>query len=192
MNYSYNKPFCSWWAHLLYIVACLSLGFYVGANYYYYTPFYVPVTKAVAQIQPTSNSTVTGTITFEQHNDGMHVTGTIGNLTPGKHGFHIHEYGDGSCSDGMCTGDHFNPTKAPHGGRDSEHRHAGDFGNVEADQNGVATVDFVDKGLQLNGSHSILGRALIVHAGEDDLVSQPSGNSGARIGCGVIGSAKAK
>lgn len=190
MSYSYHKPFHGVMAHVLYIVATLSLAFYVGTNYYHYGPFFESVTKAVAHMYPTSNSSVTGTIVFEQQNDGLHVTGQINNLTPGKHGFHVHEHGDASCSDGMCTGDHFNPTKAKHGGLDSAERHVGDFGNIEADQNGTATIDFVVKDLELNGPNSIIGRALIVHADPDDLVSQPSGNSGKRIGCGVIGRAK--
>jgi Cu-Zn family superoxide dismutase len=190
MSYSYHKPFHGVCAHTLYTVAALSVGFYTGAIYYYYVPSYDTVTKAVAQIYPNNTTTTTGTIIFEQQGNGVHVTGQIRNLTPGKHGFHIHEHGDASCSDGMCTGDHFNPTHTHHGDLNSTERHVGDFGNVEADENGVAYVDFVVKGLHLNGPYSILGRAVIVHADKDDLVSQPSGNSGKRIGCGVIGRAK--
>ncbi len=89
----------------------------------------------------------------------------------------------------MCTGGHFNPTNSIHGSREGAKRHVGDFGNLEADETGVAHLDFVDKGIELNGPHSIIGRGLIIHADEDDLVSQPTGNSGARIGCGVIGRA---
>src|SRR5207244_1746972 len=111
-------------------------------------------------------------------------------LTPGKHGFHIHEFGDMSSADGMATGGHFNPDGHKHGGPDDRERHAGDFGNVEAGADGKATIKMTDKMIALSGPNTILGRALIVHAKEDDLKTQPSGNAGDRIGQGVIGVAK--
>ena len=87
----------------------------------------------------------------------------------------------------MCTKGHFNPTNQPHGGKNSEQRHVGDMGNVSADQNGNAVLDYIDTRIKINGPYGIIGRSIIVHADEDDLPSQPTGNSGARIGCGVIG-----
>jgi Cu-Zn family superoxide dismutase len=113
-------------------------------------------------------------------------------LTPGAHGFHVHEFGDCSMADGTCAGAHFNPTGAPHGGPDDARRHAGDLGNVKADESGKAIYKRVDKMLALNGPSSIIGRSIIVHAAPDDLKTQPSGNAGARVGCGVIGIADPK
>ncbi len=143
--------------------------------------------KAIAVIHPTKNNNVTGTVTFTKEHNGTHIHAELKNLSPGKHGFHIHELGDCSCDDGMCTKGHFNPTNQPHGGKNSEQRHVGDMGNVSADQNGNAVLDYIDTRIKINGPYGIIGRSIIVHADEDDLLSQPTGNSGARIGCGVIG-----
>jgi Cu-Zn family superoxide dismutase len=104
----------------------------------------------------------------------------------GKHGFHVHEFGDCSMADGVCAGGHFNPTGSPHGSPDAAKRHVGDFGNLTADESGKATYKRVDKLITFSGPNSIIGRSIIVHAAPDDF-SQPSGNAGARIGCGVIG-----
>ncbi len=150
------------------------------------------IIRAVAVIHPTQGNNVTGTVTFHEQTDGTHIHAQLHSLTPGKHGFHIHDLGDCSCTDGMCTKGHFNPTNQPHGGPNSKKRHVGDMGNIIADEQGNATLNFVDKIVTLNGPHTIIGRSIIVHADEDDLVSQPSGNAGARIGCGVIGIAEEK
>jgi len=150
------------------------------------------VTKAVAVVHPLGDNTVKGVVTFTQQAGGVEIVAEITGLEPGEHGFHIHEFGDCTMADGTCAGGHFNPTGAPHGGPDDEERHAGDFGNLKADSSGKATYKRVDKMIQLNGPHSIIGRAVIVHAGRDDLKSQPSGDAGARIGCGVIGIADPK
>jgi Cu-Zn family superoxide dismutase len=146
--------------------------------------------SAVAVLVPGASSNVKGTIHFTTEAGGVHVQGTIEGLTPGSHGFHVHEFGDLSKRDLMSTGGHFNPEKHPHAGRDAAQRHAGDLGNLEAGQDGKATVDFVDSQLQLNGPNSIVGRAVVVHAKADDLKSQPSGDAGGRIAAGVIGIAK--
>jgi Cu-Zn family superoxide dismutase len=113
----------------------------------------------------------------------VHIEG----LTPGEHGAHVHEFGDCSSPDGTSAGGHFNPFDQPHGGRDSAHRHVGDLGNVTAADSGVADADFADSVIALQGEASIIGRGMIVHAGRDDLTSQPSGAAGARIACGVVG-----
>lgn len=162
-------------------------AFWLGSTYYYHSPFYPAIVRASAVIHSTKGNTITGVVYFEQKSDGLHITADIEGLTPGLHGIHIHEYGDCACDDAICTGEHFNPTNQPHGGLSSAQRHVGDFGNLEANSQGIAHLAIVDKLTTLNGPHSILGRALIVHAQPDDLVSQPSGNSGARIGCGVVG-----
>jgi len=137
------------------------------------------------------NEAVTGTVTFTQQPGGVLIEAEIAGLTPGKHGFHIHEWGDVDCADGTCTGGHFNPTGAAHGGPDSAERHVGDMGNIEADASGNGVYRRVDKVIRLGGPSSIIGRAIIVHAGEDDLTSQPTGAAGARVAYGVIGIGKA-
>jgi len=147
--------------------------------------------KAVCVLTPTKkNKGVTGVITFTVKKGGVHVAGEIDGLTPGDHGFHVHEFGDLNSPDGMATGGHFNPDKAKHGDVHDKERHVGDLGNITADGSGKAVVNFTDKMLALSGKHSIIGRALIVHAKKDDLVSQPSGDAGGRVAQGVIGIAK--
>jgi Cu-Zn family superoxide dismutase len=148
------------------------------------------VTKAIAVLSPTKGSTVRGIVTFEVVKGGVRVVASISGLTPGKHGFHIHEFGDCSSDDGMAAGAHFDPTAMPHSDPMSNRRHVGDLGNVEADQDGNARLDSVDSMLQFKGPTSILGRAVIVHEKEDDLKTQPTGNAGGRLACGVIGAAK--
>jgi Cu-Zn family superoxide dismutase len=148
--------------------------------------------KAVAVLQPSQDSKVKGTITFTKAGDGLRVEGEITGLTPGKHGFHIHEFGDLTSPDGSSAGGHFNPTGHPHGAPGAEPHHAGDLGNIEADQSGTAKVNVTAKGLALDGAGSILGRGVVVHAKADDLKTQPSGDAGGRIAVGVIGAAKEK
>lgn len=146
-----------------------------------------PPLKAVAEMQPTEGNETRGTVTFEQVNGKVHVMAKLSGLTPGLHGFHVHENGDCSAPDGTSAGGHFNPTGEHHGGPESSVHHVGDLGNIEADENGNAehhaTLDFLDLG---DGEKSILNRGLIVHAKPDDLVSQPTGAAGARLACGVI------
>ncbi len=148
------------------------------------------VTKAVAVVNPTEGSKVHGVVTFTQAGANVKVEARIEGLTPGKHGFHIHEWGDCSSKDGAAAGGHFNPAGAQHGAPDAAQRHAGDMGNIEADQSGVARLEYNDPMIKLNGHGSIIGRGLIVHANPDDLKSQPTGNAGGRLACGVIGVAK--
>jgi len=148
------------------------------------------VMKAVAVIHPTQGNNVMGTVTFTKVDNGVKIVADISGLTPGKHGFHIHEYGDCSAPDGTSAGGHFNPENMPHGGPNSSQRHVGDLGNLEADANGIAHYERVDKMIAFTGEHSIIGRAVIIHQGEDDLTSQPTGAAGSRAACGVIGIAK--
>lgn len=147
---------------------------------------------AVVVLSPTEGNNVTGVVYFTQTDKGVHVSGMVENLTPGKHGFHVHEFGDCSDSAGKTAGGHFNPTHKKHGDRLSADRHIGDLGNIVADKDGRATIDFVDTVISLGGPNSIIGRGIIVHGGADDLVSQPSGNAGPRVACGTIGVAKSK
>ena len=147
-------------------------------------------TKAVAQLQPTKDSKVSGTVTFTKAAAGVKLSAHLSGLTPGLHGFHLHEYGDCSAPDGASAGGHFNPTGDPHAAPSEAHRHTGDLGNVEAKADGTADLEYVDAKASFEGDSSILGRGVIVHANADDLKTQPTGNAGGRVACGVIGAAK--
>lgn len=146
--------------------------------------------QAVCVLTPTKGSHVSGTVMFTQQGDAVQVTGEITGLAPGKHGFHVHEYGDLSSATGAAAGGHFNPEKEKHGGPHAAMRHVGDLGNIVADSSGKVTLNITDSQIQLRGKHSIIGRGLIVHAKADDLKSQPSGDAGGRVAQGVIGVAK--
>ncbi len=149
-----------------------------------------PVEKAVAVLQSTKGSDVSGVVHFTRTSAGVRVSAEVTGLAPGKHGFHIHELGDCSAPDGTSAGGHYNPDGNPHAGPDKAKRHMGDMGNLEADSSGAARYERTDSYMKLGGGKSIVGRAVIVHAGEDDLTSQPTGNAGGRQACGVIGIAK--
>ena len=148
------------------------------------------IKRAIALVTSTKGNTVSGVVTFEEVDKGVHVIVNLTGLTPGKHGFHIHEFGDISSVDGSSAGGHFNPTAMPHSMPMSDKRHAGDMGNIDADEKGSAHLDYIDPVMKLNGEYSIIGHAVIIHAKEDDFNTQPTGNAGARIGNGVIGIAK--
>lgn len=143
--------------------------------------------NAKAVLTPTKDPTVSGVIQFIKVPSGVKIVADVSGLTPGAHGFHVHEWGDCSAPDGMSAGGHFNPLHMPHGAPNSLQRHAGDLGNLMADASGKAHYVFVDNNLSLTGPTSIVGRSIIVHEKNDDLHSQPAGNSGARIACGIIG-----
>ncbi|XP_067288697.1 superoxide dismutase [Cu-Zn] [Pseudorasbora parva] len=150
------------------------------------------VKKAVCVLKGTGE--VTGTVFFEQENDASAVklSGEITGLTPGKHGFHVHAFGDNT-NGCISAGPHFNPHSKTHGGPTDSDRHVGDLGNVTAAESGVAKIDIVDKMLTLSGQYSIIGRTMVIHEKEDDLgkggneESLKTGNAGGRLACGVIG-----
>jgi Cu-Zn family superoxide dismutase len=149
--------------------------------------------KAVAVLHPTAGNKVSGTVTFTEVADGVQVRAEITGLTPGNHGFHVHEFGDCSAADASSAGAHFNPSNEPHAGPDAPQRHVGDMGNVQAGASGKANLEYVDHQISLtNDERSVIGRSVVVHAKADDLKSQPSGDSGARVACGVIGRAKTR
>src|SRR6266481_3342554 len=149
--------------------------------------------QAIAVLHPTAGNKVSGTVKFTEVADGVQVQAEITGLAPGNHGFHVHEFGDCSAPDASSAGGHFNPTSEPHAGPDAVERHVGDMGNVEADASGNAKLDYVDHQISLtNDQQSVIGRSVVVHAKADDLKSQPSGDSGARVACGVIGRAKSQ
>ncbi len=143
--------------------------------------------SATANLQPTKNSQVGGNVSFTQKGDKVLVVANVNGLTPGLHGFHVHEYGDCSASDAMSAGGHFNPAGKPHGAPNSAEHHGGDLGNLTADKSGNATLSVEVDGITLDQSaNSIIGKGVIVHANPDDLTSQPAGNAGPRLACGVI------
>ena len=142
---------------------------------------------ASTALAPTTGSTASGTVEFTQLTDGsvdvkVHLTG----VPPGVHGFHVHDKGD--CGDnGNAAGGHFNPAASPHGAPSAASHHAGDFGNVTANSNGVVDTSFNTRSITVeDGSKSVVGHAVILHASPDDLTTQPTGNAGARIACGVV------
>ena len=147
-----------------------------------------PPAQAVAELQPTEGSKVTGNVTFISQNGAIRVVADIEGLEPGQHGFHIHETGDCSAPDASSAGGHFNPDNAPHGAPENPpaQRHAGDLGNLDANAEGKAHYEMVDQVLSLGGPNSIVGKSVIVHAQPDDLSTQPTGNAGPRLACGVI------
>lgn len=148
------------------------------------------VQKAVAVLSPTANSKVTGAVTFTKAGNEVKVVADLTGLSPGKHGFHIHEFGDCSAPDATSAGGHFNPSKHQHGAPDASDRHAGDLGNIEADASGKAHLELTDNAMKLSGDGAIVGYAVIVHEKADDLKTQPTGDAGGRLACGVIGIAK--
>ncbi len=146
--------------------------------------------KAVCILYPTQGNNVFGSIIFTKTDNGIKVVADLEGLSKGKHGFHIHEFGDCSSVDGTSAGGHFNPNKMQHAGPMEMSRHEGDMGNIVADASGKAHMEYTDKMLTFEGPHSIIGRSIIVHKDEDDFKTQPTGNAGPRVACGVIGVAK--
>jgi len=161
-------------------------------------PSTTPAPKSTHYVAMVSSDNVKGEVHFYQASDNspVRVLANITGLSPGLHGFHIHNLGDitGGCK---STGGHFNPSKATHGGPDDLQRHAGDLGNIMCGPNGEAVMDKMDSGISLSGENNILGRGVVIHAGQDDLGrggddgSLKTGNAGGRVACGVIGRAAA-
>jgi superoxide dismutase, Cu-Zn family len=142
--------------------------------------------KAVAILKPAAGGKVAGTIGFAKVDGGVRVSGKVTGLTPGSHGFHVHEKGDCSAADFTSAGGHFNPTGDPHAAPTEAKRHAGDMGNIEADKDGVADINYVDSKLSFDGATSVVGKGVIVHEKADDMKTQPTGAAGARVACGVV------
>ena len=143
--------------------------------------------SATATLAPTKGNNVSGTVHFTQKSGIVVVEAKVTGLKPNAmHGMHIHE--KGNCSgDASGAGGHFNPTGGQHGAHNSPMRHGGDLGNLRADANGFAQVLIEVADISLGtDANSIIGRAVVVHGGPDDLRSQPAGDSGPRIGCGLI------
>lgn len=145
---------------------------------------------AAAMLTPTQGNSVHGRVSFSREPNGISIKAEFSGLPPGKHGFHIHEYGDCSAPDASSAGEHFNPFGKKHGGPHAPDRHAGDFGNITAAEDGIAEATMSSEIISFEGPGSILGRSVVVHGGADDLTSQPAGAAGPRLGCGVIGVTK--
>jgi len=145
--------------------------------------------QADVNLASASGSLVSGKLVIVPMGDGVHITGDVGGLKPGDtRGFHIHEKGDCSAADATSAGGHFNPGAQAHGRAGHGAHHAGDTDNIVADAKGVARINAHVSGVTLGGgaANDIAGRAVIVHAAADDYTSQPTGNAGARVACGVI------
>jgi len=143
---------------------------------------------ASATLAPTRGNMASGTVRFVQTGSTVQVSGEIRGLKPNaEHGFHVHEKGDCSSGDGMSAGGHFNPDAVPHGNFEGVVHHKGDLPSLRADTNGVAKFSFQSNVLQVGGgAGDVIGRALVVHRDPDDYTTQPTGNSGPRLACGVI------
>jgi Cu-Zn family superoxide dismutase len=146
------------------------------------------IAPAKAAATQESNKTVMGTVTFTKADGGVKVVADLTGLSPGKHGIHIHQSPDLTAATLASAGGHFNPEGHKHGGPDTADHHAGDLGNIEASADGKAHLDETVKGLTIgDGSKTdVIGHSVVVHAGEDDMKTDPAGNSGGRVAAGVI------
>ncbi|MBW3551406.1 MAG: superoxide dismutase family protein [Proteobacteria bacterium] len=145
--------------------------------------------SATVNLASASGSLVSGKLKLVPSPDGVRVAGEIGGLTANSsHGIHIHQNGDCSAADASSAGGHFAPAGNPHGKVDAPTHHAGDMNNISANAEGVAQVEVHARNVTLGGgaANDVAGRAVIVHAQPDDYTSQPSGDAGARVACGVI------
>lgn len=145
---------------------------------------------ATATIEPRSDSNVTGTARFTSAPGGLRIHVEIEEATPGPHGVHIHEKGDCSDKKALSAGGHYDPTASEHhGGANTAIRHGGDLGNLEVGANGKGTLDVVVQAVTVE---SVLGRSIVIHDKYDDMKTDPSGGSGARVGCGKIEAASSR
>lgn len=147
------------------------------------------LSSAHVNLASASGSLVSGKLSVMPMDGGLHLRGEVGGLTPGsQHAIHIHEKGDCSAADASSAGGHFDPTGQPHGKVDAGAHHAGDMNNLTANAQGVASVDLHASGPVLGGggANDAIGKAVIVHGAPDDYTSQPAGNAGPRVACGVI------
>ncbi len=145
--------------------------------------------RATTTLSPKSGSSLTGTATFSQDGDQVTLTVQLENAAPGAHGIHLHEKGDCSSDDAKSAGGHWNPTEEPHGKMgESDKAHSGDMGNIDVGSDGKGSLTFTTDRWSVGGdaNKDVIGKALVVHAKPDDLNTQPSGDAGDRIGCGVV------
>lgn len=147
----------------------------------------VGATFAKAALTAKSGSKASGNVSFKRTKDGVEVTAQVAGVKPGPHGFHVHAVGDCSSDDAKSAGDHYNPSNQPHAAPTAAARHIGDLGNITINKKGEGKLNLkVKDAKDFPNWAEIVGKAVILHEGKDDLKSQPSGNAGARIACGVI------
>jgi Cu-Zn family superoxide dismutase len=146
---------------------------------------------ATAILESADDPKLSGTVTFTQLVDAVRIEINVAGADhPGPHGIHLHENGkcehDPAGKHYTSAGGHFNPTAAPHACRESTTHHAGDFGNIEIQPDGTGHLVVVTAMLSLRGPNSPIGKAVILHTGADDCKTQPTGNSGGRLACGLV------
>ncbi len=145
--------------------------------------------SATAEVKGKEGSIVSGKVTFKETAAGVAVVADFTGIPAGQsmRGFHVHEVGDCTPPDFTSAGSHFNPTGAPHGARSAAEHHAGDFGNIEVKADGSAHLELTSTSITVApGPKSVVGRAVILHEKADDLLTQPTGNAGGRVACGVV------
>lgn len=166
-----------------------SFALVAGCSYMPWSDSSDSAARAQAAMQATQGHSAKGVVEFTQRGDDVAVAASLTGLSPGEHGFHIHEKGDCSAPDATSAGGHFNPTGKPHGNPAGSEHHLGDLPMLHADTNGNARLNATIRGASLRGgATNLVGRAVVVHANRDDFRSQPAGDSGARVACGVIAS----
>ena len=140
-------------------------------------------------IEPRSNSKLSGEAVFTEENGEVTLVATVSGLTEGQHAIHIHEKADCSADDGSSAGGHWNPTMEDHGKWGEGEYHRGDIGNFDVDADGNGSITFSTDEWCIgcdDEKRNIVGKSIMIHEGVDDFTSQPSGNAGARVGCGEI------
>lgn len=144
--------------------------------------------KAIAKIDPKSGSELLGVAVFKEEAGQITLVIDLSKAPAGKHAAHLHEKGDCSAPDGTSAGAHWNPTTEAHGKWGHGAHHLGDIGNIEVgeDKAGRITLTTDKWSIGTGATNDIVGKAVIVHAVEDDFTTQPTGNAGGRIGCGVV------
>jgi Cu-Zn family superoxide dismutase len=143
--------------------------------------------EATATLSAMTGTNAAGMVTFTQTDKGVAIVASFTGLTPGKHGLHLHEKGVCTAPDFASAGEHFNPNHEPHACPPTENRHAGDLGNLEIGPDGTGRLELTTDLLTLgSGPTSAIGRSVILHDMPDDCTTQPTGGSGARLGCGVV------
>lgn len=146
---------------------------------------------ATTRLESKSGAKVSGTADIGKSQKGLLVRLYLKNIEPGAHGIHVHEKGDCSSADGKSAGEHFNPSDNRHGAPTAAQHHGGDFGNFTASKELDQVIEFqVPNPPPPFSWDSIIGKSLVIHRDKDDLVSQPAGNSGDRIACGVLSKAQ--
>lgn len=152
-----------------------------------------PKGEAVAHLHPTQGNAVLGNAVFTDEGNNVTLKLTLSNALPGVYAVHLHENGDCSAPDASSAGAHWNPTGSSHGRHGQGEYHLGDVANLTVGDNGEGTISISTQAWSIGskGTDDIVGKSVIVHSGKDDFQSQPAGNAGSRIACGVVTTASA-